>query len=61
MLGALTNAPLSILDVMQSLQQIITQAKHEYNLGVNALLRYRFSLSTFTLPEFAWTPFSSPL
>jgi hypothetical protein len=52
---------LSILDVMQSLQQIITQAKYEYNLGVHALLRYRFGFSTFTLPEFAWTSFLSPL
>jgi len=52
---------LPILNVMQGLQQIITQAKYEYNLGVHALLRYCFGLSTFTLPEFAWTFSSSPL
>jgi hypothetical protein len=46
---------LSIFAVMQSLQQIITQAKYEYNLGVHAFLQYRFGFSTFTLPEFAWT------
>ncbi|KPL85770.1 hypothetical protein ADN01_05855 [Levilinea saccharolytica] len=40
--------------MMQSLQQVITKTKHEYNLGVHALLRYRFGLSTFTLPQFAW-------
>ena len=46
---------LLILEVMQSLQQVITQAKYEYNLCVHALLQYRFGLSTFTLPEFTWT------
>jgi hypothetical protein len=45
---------LSIFDVMQSFQQIVTQAKYEYNLSVHAFLRFCFGLSTYTLPENAW-------
>jgi hypothetical protein len=52
---------LAILAVFQSFQQIVSQAKYEYNLGVHALLRYRFGLSTFTVPKFAWTCFFSLL
>ena len=45
---------LSIFDVMQSFQQIVTQAKYEYNLCVHTFLRFCFGLSTCTLPENAW-------
>ena len=45
---------LSIFDVIQSFQQIVTQAKYEYNLSVHAFLRFCFGLSTDTLPENAW-------
>src|SRR5512141_222040 len=45
---------LSILVMLHGFQHIVTQAKHCYNLAVHAFLRYRFGLSTFTLPENAW-------
>jgi hypothetical protein len=35
--------------------------KNEYNLSVHAFLRFSFGLSTFTLPEFAWTSFPLPI
>jgi len=45
---------LSIFDVLQSFQQIVTQARYEYNLSVPAFLRFCFGLSTYTLPENVW-------